>query len=542
MRHGIKLSKTLANSMANVSNPPTENVRLFNSVADSATPLDHNDHVEVNESDQGTDSLAGQLSLRHVLPTSRFFAGNNIHFSSIASSPSTARENDLVVYRIGEMCPSQLVADAMARGAAGILTEQVLPCPLPQCIVGDIDLAMAHVTSATLDHPDRKLLTIGVIGSAGKTTTCLLVSSLLRSCGIRSAYLTDLGESDGIVQTTSAEAVPSGGQLVQWIAEARDSECKSAIIEVNEDDARHGHYDAIQFDVIVVTGSTTCSGDFGPSGFQCILDRLASDGVVISPVDDAQAMDVIRDSQARCVTYGVRKAADVSAKIIEQSGGLTTLMVTYQNMTALMETSLCGPAMAANHAATVLVGLLLALPLEEVVEKVSQLRIVPGRGQRHVDDGHATVVIDAGGAPDRIRDTLRTEKSMKVNGRLWCVMAIQGGDAPETLAGYGSLMERFSDHSVVTATSETKPQFLSGSHGILDGVEQCAAFRLVADRKRAIEWAIHEARPEDTIVIVTNERQQTAKEQRADLQQVTRWIETAREDAHVGRPKLKIVG
>ena len=71
-------------------------------------------------------------------------------------------------------------------------------------------------------------------------------------------------------------------------------------------------------------------------------------------------------------------------------------------------------------------------------------------------------------------------------------------------------MERFADNPVVTSTSSSKPKFLSGSHAILDGVEKCAAFRLVADRKRAIEWTISEARPEDTIVVITSERQNTA--------------------------------
>lgn len=538
MRHGINLSKTLASSMADVSDPNSESVHLSDSSCSTKTFLGGG---EFGSGEQAIDG-AGQLSLRHVLPTSRFFAGNNIQFSSVADAAATASEGDLVVYRIGEMDPSKVVAQAMARGAAGILTEQVLPCPLPQCIVADIDSAMAHVTAATMDHPDRKLLTIGVLGSAGKTTTSLLISNLFRSCGLRSAYLTDLGESDGIVQTTSTDTVQSGAPLVEWISTAADSRCKAAIIEINDDDARHGHYDAIEFDLIVVTGPASCKGDFGPSSLQCILERLSNDGVVISSADDTQSMDTIRDSQARSVTYGVRKHADLSAKIIEQSGGMTTLMVTYQNTTALMETSLCGSAMAANHAAAILTGLLIAQPLEEILEKVSQLRVIPGRGQRLGEFGQATVVLDAGGSPERVSDCLRTQKSMKAGGRLWCVLAIDGDDSPETLAQYGNLMERFADNPVVTSTSSSKPKFLSGSHAILDGVEKCAAFRLVADRKRAIEWTISEARPEDTIVVITSERQNTAHQQRVDLNQITKWIENARAELTAERPTLKVVG
>ena len=208
---------------------------------------------------------------------------------------------------------------------------------------------------------------------------------------------------------------------------------------------------------------------------------------------------------------------------------MTTLLVTHRDTTAAMETSLCGPAMAANHAAAILTGLLIDQPLQEVVEKLSQLRVIPGRGERLESYGHASVVLDAGGSPDRVVTALRTYRSMKSGGRLWCVLAVNGSDSPEWLARYGSLMERFADNAIVTSQTERKSGFLSASHAVLDGVERCAAFRLVADRRRAIEWAVSEAGPNDTILLVTGQRNQTAVEQRSDIQRISRWVESARE-------------
>ena len=355
-----------------------------------------------SQSASDVEASVAEHSLRQMLPACRFLTSDDLIFHSVAGSAKTAEPGQLVVYRIGHDCPSQLVADAMARGAAGILTEQVLPCPLPQCIVGDIELALARIAAHHRNRPDRELLNVAVVGSAGKTSTTLLIASLLRASGIRTAYQSDLGECDGVVQSTPSQPLQSGSELVHWLADAVDSQCKASIIEISEDRARHGHYDAIEFDMVVVTGSATCNGDFGPSGLQCILDRLTREGVVIAPVDDNRAMQVIRETGSRLVTYGIRKAADVSAKIIDQSGGMTTLLFTHRDTTAVMETSLCGPAMAANHAAAALVGLLIAQPLQDVVEKLGQLRVIPGRGQRLEAYGHATVVLESGGSPDRI--------------------------------------------------------------------------------------------------------------------------------------------
>jgi UDP-N-acetylmuramoyl-L-alanyl-D-glutamate--2,6-diaminopimelate ligase len=465
-------------------------------------------------------------SLRRIVTTARFFADSDIEFTSVAESAATARSGELVVYRIGEDCPSRLVAEAMARGAAGILSEQVLPCPLPQCIVGDVNLALADITANQLGHPDRKLLTIGVVGSAGKTTTSLLLATLFRRNGIRTAYQTDLGDSDGIVQSTSSDEVPTGAPLVQWIGEAHDSGCSAAIIECSDDALRHGAYDSIRFDLLVVTGSASGRSDYGESGLQCALDRMANGGVVIAPTDDPCAMRVIGDSSVKNVTYGVRRPADVTAKIVEQGSGMTTLLMTHENTTVVMESSLCGTAMAANHAAATAVGLLIDKPLHEIVERLGELRTVPGCGQRIARHGQATVIVDRGGTPERAAATLRTQRSMKAGGRLWCILAIDAGDSPQRLADYGNLIERFADTAIITSTPESKPKFLSAAHAVLDGVKHCAAMRLVADRQRAIHWAMSEAGPNDTLLVIGGCSGNSPHSRREEIEQLSQFITT----------------
>lgn len=496
--------------------------RVFDCVVQSAP--DSNAESETVAS--GSSSGDQRTSLRSVLPSARFFAGDDIEYTSVADSASEAQPGQLVVYRIGQECPSQLVADALAQGAAGILSEQVLPCPLPQCIVGDVSIALAEVTAGDLDRPDRKLLTVGVVGSAGKTSTALLVASLLRGAGIRTAYQTDLGESDGIVQATGNDPVLDHAALVEWIGEAADCGCNAAIIELHDETVRHGGYDAVRFDLLIVTGRRETKTDFGESSLHCAMERLTSTGVVIAPADDPAIMRVIHDSGVRTVTYGVKRAADVTAKIIEQSSGMTTLLMSHDRTTAVMETTLCGAAMAGNHAAAAAAGLLIAQPLHEVVERLGSLRMIPGRGQSLSQFGNATVVLDRGGSPDRAGETLRTYRSMKGAGRLWCILAIEADDAPETLARYGQLLERFADTAIVTSTSDSKSQFLASSHAVLDGVERCAAMRLVADQQRAIQWAMSEARATDTILVVGGLSGNSAHQRRAEIERVQAWVES----------------
>ncbi len=482
------------------------------------------------DSDSKTGSTPPlEHSLAKIIPSARFFAADDILFSGVAANSGSVTAGELVVYRIGETCPEQLISEAMARGAAGILTEQLLPSPLPQCIVGDAEFAMATIIAEANGRPDRQMLTIGVTGSAGKTTTTLLLSSLLRSRGVRTAYQTDLGDCDGVVQGTSAESIPSGSELVQWLADVNDANCEANVIELSSDQLRHGQYDAIEFDVLVVTGCDSPNQDFGPSSLHCAIDRLATNGVVIAPADDGKVMGVLQESDVAMVTYGVRNAADVSAKIIDQSGGMTTLMISHEDTSAMMETSLCGAAMAANHAASIMAGLMMKMELHEIVETLSRLREVPGRGQRLESYEHATVIIDQGGDTGRAAGALRTARSLKANGQLWCVLAVDCEDDPNSLAEYGKLLERFANQTIVCSSTGNEG-FLKASHCVLDGVERCSAMRLVSDRRRAISWAVGHAKANDTVLILGGPQTKSAHQQRSEIKKVVQLVEMERQE------------
>lgn len=519
----------------NRSNPsPTPN--LLTSV--TAGPTSSHEGLR-SAIDLPRQSLASHLS------SGRFFACEDVSFTTMATSLETATAGQLVVYRTGQHCPMQFTADALALGVAGILAEQILPCPLPQCVVGDIELALAEITSSQLERPDRKLLTIGVTGSAGKTTTALMIASLLRSANVRTAYQTDLGECDGIVQSTSESLLPTAASLVVWLGEAVDSECNAAVIELDQAALTYGHYESVEFDLLIVTGPAESSDHFGPTSLQCALERLAPDGVVVTPADDPRVERVVREAGVRMVTYGTQHAADVTAKIIDQSEGMSTLLVTSDDTTVAMETPLCGGAMAACHCAAITVGLLIEQPLAWTVETLGQVRQLPGRLQSIANFGHPTVYLDIAGTSKRLAATLRTARSI-CEGKLWCVLSLTGAETQEELAEYGRLAEQFSGQVVLTCHPSAKSEFLQLAHHVLDGVKKCAALRWVADWTQSIHWTVQHAKPNDTVLVVGGIRRGSAQQQRRELAKVQEWIEQAIEarsvDVTPEKPQLKIFG
>jgi UDP-N-acetylmuramoyl-L-alanyl-D-glutamate--2,6-diaminopimelate ligase len=481
--------------------------------------------------EQAADQSGGTnrpLMLGAILPEARFFGCEDLALAEVAGEIQDCAPGDLVLYRIGESDPNKLIAEALARGAGGILTEQILPCPLPQCVVGSVDLALAKIASTKHRSPDRKLLTVGVLGQSGKTSTCLLAATLTKALGIRTAYQCDLGSSDGVLSDTPDRAVAVGADLIEWLGESSDCMSRVAIMEIDETAARHGNYDGLQFDVLMVTGKRELADDFGPCGLQCLLERLTPSGIVIVPDDDSRTVRMLDESTCHYITYGTSADSDFGAIVVDQSGGMSTLMLSAGDRSVMMESPLCGIGMASNIAAVSALGGLLGQTLQDIAKHLAELRTIPGRGQRLVDFGKATVVIETGGAVDRVTHALRTAKATGAGGRVWCVMSVGEGDCEETLARYGRTIERFAHQCVVTSKPDESGSFLRRAHQVLDGVKKCAAIRLVADQGKALQWAIESSRPRDTIVVITNRRDQTAVAARTELDAIQAVVKSCR--------------
>lgn len=493
------------------------------------------------------------VSLRRIFPAANFFQCDDVDAMVLEPDANQLQGGEVCLYRAGEDDPVEFAAIALAKGAAAILTDQLLPCPLPQVIVGDVELAGCELMNELCARPSEKLMMIAVVGNAGKTTTALMIAGVMRGLGIRTAYESDLGSSDGIVQSVDELPVARGAALVSRLSDARDAGCGAAVIEFsNEVAAAHC---GVMFDLVVVTGSSTSAVQtqssemhFGPDPLMIALDHLAQDGVVIVPADHPKLVRRVDDSGYKRLTYGLRREADLMAKVFDSQPGETTLMVSCGDETAAMETKHCGEAMAMNQLAAIAVAMLMETSLVDAIETVSRLPWIPGRMQRVSNFHSAAVVLDAGGDWSRVSTTLRALRQQRCGGKLWCVMTLAetASKGDESMAICGRQIERYADRVVLTSTDQNKPNFLRSAHSVLDGFREVTVARLVADRKRAIQWVVQNAAPQDTVLIIGGIDGSTANERRSAIQSLEKMVERCQQDPlvkqHVGPATIPMPG
>jgi UDP-N-acetylmuramoyl-L-alanyl-D-glutamate--2,6-diaminopimelate ligase len=119
--------------------------------------------------------------LRGLDPTLDLDGVPNCAISSVNEDSRKVSPGCLFVARPGSKSDgARFAADAAARGAVAVLTQQRIPdCVLPQVLVADAAASGSVLANLFHDQPSHKIKILGITGTNGKTTTTYLLRHIL---------------------------------------------------------------------------------------------------------------------------------------------------------------------------------------------------------------------------------------------------------------------------------------------------------------------------------------------------------------------------
>ncbi|WP_431792987.1 UDP-N-acetylmuramoyl-tripeptide--D-alanyl-D-alanine ligase [Xanthomonas oryzae pv. oryzae] len=224
-------------------------------------------------------------------------------------------------------------ADAVARGASGLLVERLLPAlSVPQVVVKDTELALARIAASM--QRDRVTRVLALTGSNGKTSVKALLLSILQEAGR--------------VEGTTVYATPGNrnneiGLPLAVIAAPDDADF--AIYEMGA-----GKPGDIAYLTDIAQPHVALVNNIAPAHLErlgsllgvaqtkgAIYAALPADGVAVINADDAFGMWFEQQLQAqpvqgRCIVrYGLQIGADITARELQlQAGAAQFTLVTPQ--------------------------------------------------------------------------------------------------------------------------------------------------------------------------------------------------------------------
>ena len=278
------------------------------------------------------------------------------------------------------------------------------------------------------------------------------------------------------------------------------------ILECSSRDLAQRHFAGAELDVAVFTNLRGAHFDFHRTmaNYQRsqlrLLEHLRPQGLAILNADDPTSHFLIDEVDVPTLTFGIRQEADVRAQLVEKHGLDQVFILTAGSESVTIRSQIPGQHHIYNCLAAAAVGLAQGIDLEKIARGIECIQRLPGRMESVQCGQDFQVIIDESASPYRLGVALNTLKH-ETKGRVICVLTADA-QLPHDVAGQmGRVAERSGCLPIVTMNNVGTVIDYEPSHRVLDGFERAHRAQLIPDRIRAIEWALAQAGPHDTVLI-----------------------------------------
>jgi len=409
----------------------------------------------------------------------------------------------------------RFVPQAVRRGASLVVTEGA---PLPdtavaQVLVPSARLALAQLADRYYGHPSQHLVTVGITGTNGKTTTSYLIDALLRARGLHTGVIGTIQYVVGEERRPAGQTTPDALELQSMLAAMVARGTGGVVMEVSSHALALSRVDGIAFDVAVFTNLTQDHLDFHGTldeyrrAKRRLFELLAASPkpgrTAVVNADDPSGVEMVRGLDLPVIQFGFG-GGDVRA--VERRSSLDGIHMTVETPRgALTITSrLIGEHNMMNLLGAVGAGLALGLAPDAIAHALAGVSAVPGRFEQVHAGQPFLVIVDYAHTPDALERVLVTARRL-TEGRLGVVFGCGGDRDRGKRPIMGEIAARLADHVWITSDnprSESPEAIIDETAvGVLRVCADENRYARLPDREFAIREALLWARARDTIVI-----------------------------------------
>lgn len=404
------------------------------------------------------------------------------------------------------------IEDAVLAGAVCIVVENNVDAKCNKEItiikVEDTRYALAYISAAYFGYPAKKLITIGITGTKGKTTTTYMVKSILEHAGYKVGLIGTIEVIMGNTVIASDNTTPESYLVQKYFAKMAECGCEVVVMEVSSQGLMLHRTEGFIFDYGIFTN---IKGDhIGPGEHKDFQEYLSCKGKLfrqcktgIVNMDDRNYKEVIRNHTCKIETFGFHAYADYQAKevhLIKEENGLGVAFQVSGKVCTKICTAMPGMFSVYNALTAVAICHHFGVKKEMMTAGLKQVK-VKGRVETFFCRDKKTVIIDYAHNAYALESVLRTIRAYEP-GRLICVFGCGGNRAKSRRYEMGEISGKLADLTIITSDN---PRY-EEPHQIIDDIV-CAIkktggeYVAIADRKEAIYYAMEHARIGDIILL-----------------------------------------
>ncbi|HZS53372.1 MAG TPA: UDP-N-acetylmuramoyl-L-alanyl-D-glutamate--2,6-diaminopimelate ligase [Bryobacteraceae bacterium] len=416
---------------------------------------------------------------------------------------------------------AQFANAALKKGALAVLSDRPAPGGF-----GGMWLQVAHgrqslatASKNFFNRPDERLALIAVTGTNGKTTSSLLIDSMLRAAGKTTALIGTIEYHLAGRVLPAVNTTPESLDLFRMFSELEQMGGTHVTLEASSHALDLGRIFAMQFHTAAYTNFTRDHLDY----HQTMEAYFAAKQLLFTPrsgppprfavlnADDESIRKVRTAPETQVFWYGIHQEPPVHqgtfsqvwvrAEDIDSSFSGLRFTVSSGDRHFRVESPLVGHINVYNILLACSAALTLGLTEEQIRKGLSELKSVPGRFERVEEGQPFMVVVDYAHTDDALRNVISVARAMKPK-RVITLFGCGGDRDRSKRPLMGMAAAELSDYVVLTSDNPRSEDPLAIMNDAMVGLSRFdTPHKVEPDRERAIRTAIETAGPGDVVIL-----------------------------------------
>lgn len=402
------------------------------------------------------------------------------------------------------------IKEAVEKGAAAVIVEKEVPLPIEVTVVrvDDTRRALGFMAAAYFNNPAEKLITVGITGTKGKTTTTYMIRSILEKTGIKTGLIGTIETIIGDKVIPANNTTPESYIIQETFAEMVEAGCKCVVMEVSSQGLMLNRVAGFTFDYGIFTNiepdhiGTNEHKDFEDYlSCKSKLFRQCKTGLI--NIDDSHAQDILKGHTCEVETFGFSEKADIRATNLELVKRPGTIGISY-HVDGLMnfdvEIDIPGKFSVYNSLCAIALCRHFDVNINQIKKALNTVQ-VRGRVELIPISDKFTLMIDYAHNAMSLESLLTTIREYNPK-RLVCMFGCGGNRAKSRRYEMGEVSSNFADLTVVTSDNPRFEEPQDIINDIIIGVKKGKGKYIeIIDRKEAIKYCIDHAEEGDVIVL-----------------------------------------